>query len=127
MSVAAQLALLIAALTSLGSLFGLVAPSSLLLIVDRFASRKGLALAVGLRLVLALALWFAAAESRAPLLLQGLAALALLAAVLLPFLGVERFQAFLRWWSTKPRSFIRGACVFGLAFGATLFWALLPG
>jgi hypothetical protein len=127
MSIAAQIALLIAALAGLGSLWGLAAPDSLMLIIDRFASRKGLVFAVVLRLALAAALWFSSTESRAPWLLQGLAILALTAALGLPFLGVERFKAFLGWWRTKSSRFVRGACVFGIAFSAAVLWALVPG
>ena len=127
MSVSAQIAMLIAGLAGLGSLLGLAAPDSLMLIIDRFASRKGLALAVSLRLVLATALWFAAAESRAPWLLQGLAVLALLAALGLPLMGLERFKAFLRWWQAQSSRLVRVACVFGIAFSAAVVWSLVPG
>ena len=106
--------------------WGVLAPARITALVNRFSGRAGLWVAVGIRLVLGLALWFAAPLSRAPLLLQALGILAIVAAVVLPFLGVERFNALIDWWRELAPVSQRRWSLAAVAFGAAILWALLP-
>jgi hypothetical protein len=106
--------------------WGVLAPTRLIDFVTRFGSKGGLWAAAGIRLVLGLALWFAAPASHAPLLLQVLGVIALVAAVVLPFMGVDRFKALIEWWTKLSPAAIRFNCLFAVAFGAVILWALLP-
>ena len=77
---------------------GLVSPATQVAFVSRWESTAGLWTSAGIRLVFGIALWFVAPASRTPVVLQGLAVLSVVAAILLPFLGLVRFQSILSWW-----------------------------
>jgi len=106
--------------------WGVLAPSRLVDFATRFGTTGGLWFAAGIRVVFGLALWFAGPASRAPLLLQVLGAITLVAGVMLPFMGVDRFKALLDWWTKLSPTAMRLWCVFAVAFGAAILWALLP-
>ncbi|KPK17832.1 MAG: hypothetical protein AMJ62_00040 [Myxococcales bacterium SG8_38] len=106
--------------------WGLLAPLRLTELIQRFATKSGLFVAVAIRLLLGLLLWFAAPQSRAPLLLQVLALLAVLAAVTLPFVGVDRYKALIEWWTRLSTGNQRLWSLLAVLFGATILWALLP-
>lgn len=106
--------------------WGVLVPSRLSAFVTRFGSTGGLWFAAGIRLVFGLALWFAAPAARAPLLFQVLGVIALIAAVVLPFMGVERFKRLINWWTKLSPMAMRFSSLFAVAFGAVVLWALLP-
>jgi len=112
--------------TLLMGVWGVLAPSRLVDFATRFGTAGGLWFAAGIRVVFGLALWFAGPASRAPLLLQVLGAITLVAGVMLPFIGVDRFKALLDWWTRLSPTAMRIWCVFAVAFGAAILWALLP-
>lgn len=126
MPIAVELSGLFAVFIVLMCVWGVLAPARITILVNRFASQGGLWLAVGLRLAIGVALWFAAPHSRAPMLLQALAILAVAAAVLLPFLGLARFKALIGWWAKMNPATQRLWCLVGVAFGGAILWALLP-
>jgi uncharacterized protein YjeT (DUF2065 family) len=117
---------LLGVFTLLMGVWGVLVPARLADFVIRFGSKSGLWFAAGIRLVFGLALWFAAPASRAPLLLQVLGVLALVAAVVLPFLGVERFKRLIDWWTALSANAMRVNSLFAVAVGAAILWALLP-
>jgi len=106
--------------------WGVLAPSRMSTLVDRFGSTGGLWFAAAFRLVLGLALWFAAPQSRAPLLLQVLGVVAIIAAIVIPFMGIERFKAMLGWWTKLSTGSQRAWSLVAVALGAAILWALLP-
>ena len=106
--------------------WGVLAPSRIADFVTRFGSKSGLWFAASIRLVFGLALWFAAPASRAPFSLQVLGVIALLAAVILPFMGVDHFKARIDWWTKLSPTVMRFNCLLAVAFGAVILWALLP-
>lgn len=126
MPFAVEISGLLAVFTLLVGAWGVLAPSRIVEFVARFRSKGGLWYAAGIRLVFGLALWFAAPASRAPLLLQVLGVLALIAAVTLPFLGIERFKALIDWWTKLSPTAVRLNCLLAVAFGGAILWALLP-
>ena len=126
MPFAVEISGFLAAFTVLIGVWGVLVPSRLIAFAARFGTTRGLWFAAGIRVVLGLALWFAAPASRAPLLLQVLGAIALVAGLMLPFIGLERFKALLDWWTQLSPVAIRVSAVFSIAFGAAVLWALMP-
>ncbi|MGB5351871.1 MAG: hypothetical protein WBN10_19835 [Polyangiales bacterium] len=126
MPFAIEISGLLGVFTLLMGVWGVLVPARLADFVIRFRSTSGLWFAAGIRLVFGLALWFAAPASRAPLLLQVLGVLALVAAVVLPFLGVERFKRLIDWWTALSANAMRFNSLFAVAVGAAVLWALLP-
>ena len=126
MPFAVEISGFLAVFTLLIGVWGVLAPSRLVDFATRFGTTGGLWFAAGIRVVFGLALWFAGPASRAPLLLQVLGAITLVAGVMLPFMGVDRFKALLDWWTKLSPAAMRLWCVFAVAFGAAILWALLP-
>ena len=106
--------------------WGVLTPGRMADFVNRFASKGGLAFAVVIRILIGLALWFAAPHSRAPLLLEVLGVVAIVAAVALPVMGLRRFEALVNWWTKLSPGVQRLNSLLVLAFGAAILWALLP-
>ena len=105
---------------------GIVSPARLIDFVRYFQTRSGLYLAATLRVVMGLALFFAAPASRAPEVLRLVGAFIVVAGLLIPFIGLERFQGFFRWWSSLAPVFLRAWAAFAFAVGALLTYALIP-
>lgn len=126
MPFAIEISGLLAVFTLLIGAWGVLAPSRITDFATRFSTKGGLWFAAGVRVVFGLALWFAAPASRAPLLLQVLGAITLVAGVMLPFLGIDRFKALIDWWKKLSPAAMRLWCAFALAFGGVILWALLP-
>ena len=126
MPFAVEISGFLAVFTLLMGVWGVLAPSRLVDFATRFGTTGGLWFAAAIRVVFGLALWFAGPASRAPLLLQVLGAITLVAGVMLPFLGVDRFKALLDWWTKLSPTAMRIWCLFAVAFGAAILWALMP-
>ena len=105
---------------------GVVSPRTLAAGVRRlWASGFGMTAAVGVRVVLGVALIFAAPETRFPMTIRVLGIVALVAAFAIPILGRERLDRMVTWWMVQPASRQRGWCVITLAFGAFVAYAAL--
>ena len=120
--VALVLSLFIAALGALG----VASPSRLLGVVRSLQTPGGLYFAAALRLILGVALFFAAPGSRAPDLLRILGVVVVVAGVLTPLFGLERFRRLLEWWSAQGPIFVRVWGAFALGLGLLLAYALYP-
>jgi uncharacterized membrane protein len=105
---------------------GLLSPDRLLGLVSRAATTLGLYVIAGIRLLLGIALVASASASRAPTYLQILGIVAIIAGLITPFFGVERFEAVLEWWRKWTPSVVRLWSVFVLLFGLSLVWAVIP-
>lgn len=105
---------------------GMVRPQSLLdLVENAWKSPSALYLAIGVRLVLGVVLIAAAPESRFPQAIHLLGIVALAAAAAGALLGRRRLTAWVEWWAKQSAGFVRGWCVFALAFGGFLIAAAL--
>ena len=104
---------------------GLVSPARQVAFVSYWESTAGLWASAGIRLVFGLALGFVAPASRTPVVLQVLAVLSVAVALLLPFLGVVRFQSLLSWWCRQPPAFIRAWSAVAVVFGSFILWSVL--
>lgn len=108
----------------LGAL-GFASPSRLLGMVRSFQTPTRLYIAAALRLVLGAALFLAAPASRAPELLRILGVFIVVAGVITPFFGLERFGRLLDWWSAQGPTLVRVWSAFAFAFGLLLAYALV--
>ena len=120
--VAFVLSLFVAALGALG----LISPMRLLDIVRHFQSQTGLYAAGAFRVVLGVALFFAAPTSRAPKVIRALGIVILVAGLFTPLIGVERVHRLMDWWSTQGAVFMRVWATLALAFGLLLAYAVAP-
>ena len=118
-------ALIICLLTSAFGALGIASPSRLLGVVRYFQTPVGLYFAAGIRVLLGVALLFAAPTSRAPGLIFTLGVAIIVIGVITPFFGLERFRRLLDWWSAQGSAFIRGWAVLALLFGLSLAYALV--
>ena len=108
------------------SAYGVFQPSVLTSFVRRFMAGLGLWVAVIARLILALLLWFSAPFSHTPVTFQVLAILALVAAIALPIIGVQRILKLLDWVASWQQLAIRLWCLLGVGFGGFLLWSISP-
>ncbi|MCK7595617.1 hypothetical protein [Pseudomarimonas salicorniae] len=108
------------------SLWGAVSPSGLVDVVRWAMRRGGMAVAVGVRLVLAALLWATAALSHTPTLFLVLAALMLAAALGLVLMGSERITRLIDRVASWPPMVLRLQCALGVAFGVFLIWSVSP-
>lgn len=105
---------------------GVVSPSRLLAFVRRVQTPAGLYFAAGFRIVMGVAMFSAAATSRAPGLLQIFGVFVVLAGLATPFFGLPRYRALLDWWSARGTTFVRAWAAVAVVFGSLLAYALLP-
>ncbi len=110
---------LIAGLSAWGALF----PSRLVSFVRGMMKRGGIFAAVGGRLVLAVLLWVTAPLSHTPTIFLVLAALALVAAIAVAFMGTERILRIMDRFASWPGIVLRLQCLLGVAFGVFLAWS----
>ncbi len=104
--------------------WGVFAPGSIFAFISGWSSKSGFWLAVVLRLCFGLALWFAAPETRLPILLRALGAVAILSAASLPIVGFERFERVLQWWTGHPPFVMRLWSLLATAIGGIVLWSL---
>jgi hypothetical protein len=83
-------------------------------------------LAVGIRVALGLALLLVAKASVFPLTFTILGAVAILAAIALPFIGMARIKTLIDWIETLPTIAIRLWVLVGVALGGVLLWGVYP-
>jgi len=81
-------------------------------------------LAVGIRIVLGVALLLVAEDSAFPSAFNILGWIAIIAAVALPFIGMARVKALIDWMETLPQTAIRLWVVVGIAFGGFLLFGV---
>ena len=113
------------AIAALGAL-GLASPARLLGVLQRFRSRGGLYTAAAIRLAMGAVFVLAAPDSGAPALIQGLGIFVILAGLVTPLFGVERFTRLLDWWFTQDAAIVRVWSLFVIAFGLLVANAFLP-
>src|SRR5215467_12399799 len=95
--------ILCAAIAAMGVVI-IVKPALVHDLTRLFADKRGMWIAATIRAVLALGLFAAAAESKAPTILRILGLLILLVAIALPILGLDRHQQMIDWWLARKRT-----------------------
>ena len=105
---------------------GVVWPDRLIRFARAWHTPAGLLLAAALRIVLGLALFLAAPDSRAPLMLRILGVVIFAAGLATPFFGLERSRRVLEWWAARSPAFRRAWAACALAFGLVLVSVVAP-
>jgi len=118
------LALAVALFVFVMGAWGVFAPGSIFAFISGWSSKTGFWLAVLLRLCFGLALWFAAPDTRLPILLRGLGALAMVMAAALPVIGYARFERVIGWWTNRSHFVMRLWSLLAVAIGGVVLWSL---
>jgi hypothetical protein len=108
-------------------LTGMLAPDCLMTIGRHSVTPVGIYLVAALRIGIGLVLAKVAPVSRAPKALRVLGVIAVLGGVATLFLGTERAQAILEWWSAHGPLFIRMGAGIALVLGGFIAYTLIPG
>lgn len=108
------------------SAYGALHPSNLTSFVRGFMTGHGLWVAVVIRLIFALLLWFSAPLSHTPVTFQVLAIIALVAAIALPIIGAQRILKLVDWVASWRQLTIRLWSLLGVGFGGFIFWSISP-
>jgi hypothetical protein len=120
---------LVALILSLGiaclGALGVASPDRLLAVVSRFQTPAGIYIATAIRLVLGFALYMAAPASRAPEPMRVVGIVIMVAGLITPLFGLERFRRLLDWWASRSSGFIRIWAVFAMGFGLLLAYGLV--
>ena len=121
------LGLLVALFIALIGLTGVFAPDRLMAIGQCSVTPSGIYVAAALRIGIGLVLALVAPVSRAPRTMRILGVIAVIAGVTTLFLGTERAQAILEWWSAQGPAFIRLGAGLALVLGGFIAYAVAPG
>jgi hypothetical protein len=107
------------------SLYGVLLPHRLIgLARGLMQGRSGLWIAVTIRLLLAVFLWFTAPVSHTPAFFRILAVLMLLAVAALFIAGRSRLNQFIAHIASWPTWVIRLQCLLGVVLGGFLLWSI---
>ncbi len=103
---------------------GVVKPPTLMRrVTSLWQTGRGIHVAVGVRLIMGVVLIAAAPSCHFPEAVRILGIIALVAAVLIPFIGSKRLGAFIHWWVSSPPGLVRVSGLVATAFGAFLIYA----
>src|SRR4030042_3202966 len=105
-------------------ILGLVSPARMVSFVSRWQSKTGLWVAFIVRLAFGISLWLVAPTSRASVVLQVLAVLSVVSALVLPLIGISRFKSILSWWSSRSPGFMRVWLAVAGVFALFILWAV---
>lgn len=117
--------LLLAGMIVILGLWGFFAPRSIGEFVRSWSTIGGMWVAIGLRLVFAVVLWFAAPLSRTELILKVIAGLAAASAAILLVFGYSRFRGTIEWWLKLPPVAVRTWCLVAIVLGSFVFWSTM--
>jgi hypothetical protein len=104
---------------------GLVSPAKMVSFVSRWQSKTGLWVAFIVRLAFGISLWLVAPTSRSSVVLQVLAVVSVVSALLLPLVGVSRFKSILSWWSSQSLAFTRVWLAVAVVLGVFILWSVV--
>jgi len=107
-------------------LLGVAAPLVLLDLGRWLLGPGGLYAVAVIRIAFGLLLLRVASISRMPKALRVIGAVILINGVMTPFVGVERSEALLNWFSNQGTMFVRAAATLAIAFGAFVVYLVSP-
>jgi hypothetical protein len=105
---------------------GIFAPSRLVWIAQRFTTPVDWYALTAVRVAVGGLLVSVAKASRAPTALRVVALIPLVAALAMPFVGVERARATIEWWSLQGSGIVRLSAMPLLALGGFIAYACAP-
>jgi hypothetical protein len=106
-------------------ILGLTSPARMVSFVSRWQSKTGLWVAFIIRLAFGISLWLVAPASRAPGVLQVLAVVSVVSAIVLPLIGVSRFKSILSWWLGRSPGLMRVWLAVALVLGVFILWSVV--
>lgn len=121
------LGLLVALLMVLIGLTGVFSPDYFMTIGRHSVTPVGIYIVAALRISIGLVLARVAPMSRAPTILRILGVIAVIGGVATLFLGAERAQVILEWWSAQGPVLMRLGDGIALVLGGFIVYALIPG
>ena len=122
-----SLALLVALVSMIVGVAGIFTPDSLISVGRYVVTPVGLYVVAVLRVGVGLVLMLVARMSRAPKTLRAFGAVALVAGLATPLVGVERARAIVDWEATHGTALIRVGAGLVLAVGGFIAFAVAPG
>ncbi len=105
---------------------GVGSPTRLFSILRQIQTPAGLFFASAFRLTLGLLLLILAEGSKMPAFVGIFGAVAVVAGVSTPIIGLKRIGRMMEWWTAQPAAVLRLWAAVALALGLVLLWALLP-
>lgn len=120
------LAVLVGLMLAALGILGVAAPALLLDLAAFAVTQAGLYAAAALRIAFGVVLIVAAAGARLPGTLRALGALFVVAGVITPFIGLERAQAIVAWWSGQGPAFTRAWAILPVILGLFIVYAATP-
>ena len=112
-------------ITAIGIL-GIAAPSVPLQFAQSLLTPSALYIVAAVRVCFGLLLVWVAPGSRAPIVLRALGVLIVIAGVITPFVGVERWSAILDWWSSRGAAYMRVSMGIAVVLGLFIAYAVAP-
>lgn len=104
---------------------GLVQPQRFRAFFDVMTGRRRYWLAIGIRLLMGVLLWWLADELRHPHVMRILAVVALAAAVAILVMGQARLDRMVNWWLGLGDALLRVSLTFAAVFGAYLVYVAI--
>ena len=102
-------------------ILGIASPATLIRLTSAVVqSRVGIYAAAALRLAFGIVLIAAASASHFPQTLLVLGVITIVAAILVPFIGIKRLRALVDWWIARPPGLIRAWAAIAVALGIFL-------
>jgi len=106
-------------------ILGIASPATLTRLTSAVVqSEVGIYAVAGLRLVFGIVLIAAASASHFPQTLLVIGVIIIVAAIVVPFIGVKRLRALVGWWLARPPGLIRALGVIAVALGIFLVTAV---
>jgi hypothetical protein len=116
----------VAILITMLSMYGVISPKSLANWMSGFMDKAyALPVAVISRIVIGVIFLLAAETTRYPDVFFLICGLSILVALLMPVVGKEKIDKFIRWGSGLPSIVIRLWCVLGVAIGLLLGYGVM--
>lgn len=106
---------------------GIFAPPALVWIAKYSLAPLELYSIAAIRVAFGLLLFSVASTSRAPKTLRVVAFIPLVAGIVTPFVGIERAQTVIEWWTQQGSDFVRLTAFPLLALGGFIAYACAPG
>ena len=106
-------------------ILGIASPATLIRLTSAVVQSKvGIYAAAALRLAFGIVLIAAASASHFPQTLLVLGVITIVAAILVPFIGIKRLRALVDWWIARPPGLIRAWAAIAVALGIFLVTAV---
>jgi hypothetical protein len=105
---------------------GVISPARLLGLMELLLTRAGIWFAAGIRLVFGVALCVAGPASASPQLVGGLGVFVIVAGLVTPLFGLQRYSRVLDWWKARGPAFLRVQGAFAAFFGLAIASLLRP-